>query len=165
MGKLFATKYSDVDHRIFKKSSKKDKCDKKLSIKPQAKPSNESGKSSSLQQIKRKFSTSKENDEPKRKITKTGNVYLPKRPVLLEPGEEKEIIKPITQIVQGSDSDDIRLILKEDNTSDLFFLDELKSSYENYVRKDFSFRIIDEISLEGLDGITIEGKKHFNLYR
>lgn len=44
------------------------------------------------------------------------------------------------------------------NTNDLFYVDEVKNNYENITNKDVLFHIIDEVSLEGLDGITIEGE-------
>lgn len=41
--------------------------------------------------------------------------------------------------------------------SDLFFDDELKESYFKNVLRDLYLNILEEISLEGLDGITTEG--------
>lgn len=41
--------------------------------------------------------------------------------------------------------------------SDLFFNDEKKCNYEALKRCDLGFNIVDEIALEGLDGITVEG--------
>ncbi|CAG9832138.1 unnamed protein product [Diabrotica balteata] len=44
----------------------------------------------------------------------------------------------------------------EQMSYDLFLGDELKNNYSAFTFKDFYFHILDEIALEGLDGITIE---------
>jgi hypothetical protein len=41
--------------------------------------------------------------------------------------------------------------------TDLFFNDEKKCNYESFKKLDLSFHVVDEIALEGLDGITLEG--------
>lgn len=40
---------------------------------------------------------------------------------------------------------------------DLFCVDELKNTYFQNIVRDFYWNLIEEISLEGLDGITLEG--------
>lgn len=48
--------------------------------------------------------------------------------------------------------------------SDLFFNDEKKCNYESSKKFDLNFHIVDEIALEGLDGITLEGILFFNSF-
>lgn len=52
----------------------------------------------------------------------------------------------------------IYLQVKDSDKGDLFFDDELKSTYFKNLLTDFYVNIVEEISLEGLDGITTECK-------
>lgn len=47
---------------------------------------------------------------------------------------------------------------KDSDTGDLFFDDEFKTTYFKNCLRDLYLNIVEEISLEGLDGITLEGK-------
>uniref|UniRef100_A0A6P7FFU9 General transcription factor 3C polypeptide 1 n=1 Tax=Diabrotica virgifera virgifera TaxID=50390 RepID=A0A6P7FFU9_DIAVI len=54
------------------------------------------------------------------------------------------------------DTNHVVLKTKEQMSYDLFLGDELKHNYSAFTFKDFYFHILDEIALEGLDGITVE---------
>ncbi|KAL3287447.1 hypothetical protein HHI36_001918 [Cryptolaemus montrouzieri] len=45
----------------------------------------------------------------------------------------------------------------DEEIRDLFYIDEIKNNSEHTFYIDWFFHICDEISLEGLDGITLEG--------
>lgn len=47
---------------------------------------------------------------------------------------------------------------KDSEKGDIFFEDECKTSHFKNIIRDLYFNIVEEISLEGLDGITLEGE-------
>lgn len=144
MGKSIEQKYSDVNHRIIKKSVKRDKTIKKSSR--------------DLLPAKRKLPSIEDNDQPNVKLCRAENVNFQEKPKVdnLPRITIKKQIEINCEVYAVQTCDGVRLQIKE-KSRDLFFHDELSDNYENYINKDFAFQILDEISLEGLDGITIEG--------
>ncbi|KAJ8917397.1 hypothetical protein NQ315_002421 [Exocentrus adspersus] len=141
MGKLIEQKYSDISHKIIKKHAKKD---------PFRSLDN-------AQSGKRKLPSINDDDEPHPKTLKTGLVNIEVNPpeVPTDPtAQELNESTPKTYAVQNGDN--IWLETDENNSKDLFLQDELLDSYHSYTTNDFGFQILDEICLEGLDGITIE---------
>ncbi|XP_018568192.1 general transcription factor 3C polypeptide 1 [Anoplophora glabripennis] len=144
MGKSIEQKYSDVSHRIIKKSVKKEKHVKKS---PR-----------DVISIKRKLPSIEDNDQPSVKLVRTENVGAREKPALdlsqITLKNQDEV--NCSQIYAAHCCGCVRLEITDSNSRDLFLHDELSDSYENYINNDFGFQIVDEISLEGLDGITIE---------
>lgn len=140
MGKRLQTRFQDVNQRIIKRIRKdKTKSERLVS--------------------KRKRKSSTDLSEPKEKISKN------------EPTNKTHHLSTeinnefnINNVYVGKLPKSKDIVLKHNEVDlDLLFSDELKNSYLNLINTDFYFIILDEISLEGLDGITIEGKIQFIL--
>lgn len=98
-------------------------------------------------QLKRKHSDETENVLPfKRVKVKQKATVDDNRKSTIEPKVDAIIIKNGT------------LYLSQAKQSDIFFDDELKATYFKNLIRDPYLNILEEVSLEGLDGITIEGK-------
>lgn len=154
MGKSIEQKYSDVSHRIIKKPVKRDKLIKKSSR--------------DLLPAKRKLPSIEDNDQLNVKLVRTEIVDFQEKPkfdnlpqVIVQ--KQNEINSCEVYAVQTHDG--VRLEIKENKSRDLFMHDELSDNYENYINNDLAFQILDEISLEGLDGITIEGNRESSINR
>ncbi|CAG9861769.1 unnamed protein product [Phyllotreta striolata] len=127
MGKRLQPQFSDINQRIIKRP-KKDK------TKPEERASAIKRKSSTILEEPKEKQFINKRAEPPEYSCKTGNVLVRKL----------------------QNSTDALLSLEDDLTNDLLFSDELKNSYLKFISTDFYYHILDEISLEGLDGITIE---------
>lgn len=140
MGKRLQTRFQDVNQRIIKRIRKdKTKSERLVS--------------------KRKRKSSTDLSEPKEKISKN---ELPNKTHHSSTEINNEF--NINNVYVGKLPKSKDIVLKHNEVDlDLLFSDELKNSYLNLINTDFYFIILDEISLEGLDGITIEGKIQFIL--
>lgn len=141
MGKLIRsrTDYSDLHHRILKTRKKKGN--------KHETPEN---------QLKRKILGSSEEEPPS------------KTPKLCTEDNTKESFdfgknadKNVSDMVIVENSEFLHLKMKDIQVNDLFNNDELKNCYMQYTNKDIYALISEEIGLEGLDGITLEGKYLF----
>lgn len=65
--------------------------------------------------------------------------------------------------VRSDNSGNAYLVYRGYQKADAFFTDEIKCNFEACKKLDLSFHIVDEIALEGLDGITLEGIYYFLL--
>lgn len=59
--------------------------------------------------------------------------------------------------VRSDNSGNAYLVYRGYQRADIFFSDEIKCNVEGSKKLDLSFHVVDEIALEGLDGITLEG--------
>ncbi|XP_074040495.1 general transcription factor 3C polypeptide 1 isoform X2 [Leptinotarsa decemlineata] len=160
MGKQIETKYSNASHNVLKKSSTKEKNrrPKKLNI-------SDSEKGPSSPNCKRKNWGMSDIKEPPSKIPKLSAEYIGndenppldhvKTHISWNIPDDNEIAQNKVTIEYSKNLDKAYL-KEEDAHRDLFFVDELRNGYFNFITKDFYFHVIDEICLEGLDGITLE---------
>lgn len=144
MGKTLTSKFPN-SNTILKNNSKKSRIKRRLT-----------NKLGSEKDLKWKHSHAQENEPPLKK-PKTIN--------------ELDLIN----VFEEKNEDVAELILKngnyfylqeeDSNKSDLFCFDELKTTYLKNIFTDIYWHIFEEIALEGLDGITIEGKCMFLVYQ
>ncbi|CAG9814775.1 unnamed protein product, partial [Phaedon cochleariae] len=152
MGKVLETKFSDVSHRILRKPVKRDKFSASQSS---------TSKNDDTNPKKRKISGINDDDSHlPNKLQRLSTDILPESLdiVQTEIQDEMKGNEIVVNKIYGekcSTSDYVYLKI-EDNSCDLFLDDELKNSHGNFIFKDLYFHIMDEICLEGLDGITIE---------
>lgn len=131
MGKAIQTKYSNVSGQIIKKKKEIRRL--------------------GAARIKRKLKDVSDHKGPAPKIPRLsddngkGSITVPNDEFLNEQVSVK--------VSDGS----VCLNIGNEDTFDLFMDDELRNCNSNFIKEDFYAHIFEEISLEGLDGITIEG--------
>lgn len=104
-------------------------------------------------QLKRRYSDETESELPLKKNKTSEDINKTKIDFMQDTTEyldENELI-----IKSGGY---VYLQIKDSDKGDLFFDDELKSTYFKNILRDIYVNIVEEISLEGLDGITTECK-------
>lgn len=106
------------------------------------------GNNSEKAQLKRKLPGETENVIPLKKAKIKDNTTAD------DDVKENEIEPTDGEIIVRNGN----LYYSETKQSDLFFDDELKATYFKNIIRDLYLNILEEISLEGLDGITTEGK-------
>ncbi|KAG5885477.1 hypothetical protein JTB14_005068 [Gonioctena quinquepunctata] len=148
MGKLIQTKYADVSHRIIKKCSKKDNSSNEVEkvFKRKYWGPNDNEPATKLLRLCEEQKGDVEEQVPEESILEEGWNYFPEN--------EFDQGKVLSEF--NTSFKDAFLKIDDPYQCDLFFADELKNSHVNFIEKDFYFHIIDELCLEGLDGITFE---------
>lgn len=91
----------------------------------------------------------------------------PRRLKIVKEAEKKLESAPAKKqklhFVRRDNSGNAYLVSRGHQKSDVFLSEEMKCSFEACKKVDLSFHIVDEIALEGLDGITLEGMYYFRV--